>query len=278
MRKEIDDAINQCFCCNNPVSRAIFYALSRGGKRIRPLIVLFLSDAISLGYSVIESALSIEFFHTASLIVDDLPCMDDDEIRRGNPSLHKAFGENIALLASYGLLIEAFQKIEENSRTMEEKGNMQEVHLVKKIAYETATKCAGVKGGILGQYYDLFEQRINLSQEEVKERIYLKTGVFFEGAFVFGWIFGGGNMMHLNDVRAIGRYFGYMFQIKDDFHDFVKDSQKKSRSNCVHLLGREKSMELFYLSKEECLCTLFQILPQEETKIHFLLKNFCLEA
>ena len=86
------------------------YALTNGGKRFRPLIVLLIAEALGHGMNVYPSALSVEFFHTASLIADDLPCMDNDDERREKPSLHKVYGESIALLASYALITQHLKK------------------------------------------------------------------------------------------------------------------------------------------------------------------------
>ncbi|MBM3199287.1 MAG: hypothetical protein FJZ58_08595, partial [Chlamydiae bacterium] len=98
------------------------YALTNGGKRLRPLIVLMVSEALGNGLNVLEAALSVEFFHTASLIADDLPCMDNDDERRDKPSLHKVYGETIALLASYALITAAFEKIRVSASIMKESG------------------------------------------------------------------------------------------------------------------------------------------------------------
>src|SRR5512146_3527868 len=92
----------------NVLRDACEYALIHGGKRLRPLIVMMTADALGRGLDVMPAALSVEFFHTASLIADDLPCMDNDDFRRNVPSLHKAFGESVAILASYTLIAEGY--------------------------------------------------------------------------------------------------------------------------------------------------------------------------
>lgn len=99
------------------LKNAIYFALTNGGKRLRPLIVDLVAKALNKNQNVEASLLSIEFFHTASLIADDLPCMDNDDLRREKPSLHKQFGEATALLASYGLITKGFEKIYENLET-----------------------------------------------------------------------------------------------------------------------------------------------------------------
>ena len=85
------------------------YALMTGGKRFRPAIVFMIAEALQLNKNVNKAALAVEFFHTASLIADDLPCMDNDDLRRGKPTVHKAFDEAIALLASFSLIALAFE-------------------------------------------------------------------------------------------------------------------------------------------------------------------------
>src|SRR5579863_9558332 len=109
-----------CFGEKTKLRDACEYALTNGGKRFRPLIVLFVGEALGCGLNVYEAALSVEFFHTASLIADDLPCMDNDDERRDKPSLHKVYGETIALLASYALITAAFEKIHSNAIVMRE--------------------------------------------------------------------------------------------------------------------------------------------------------------
>src|SRR5580693_9207668 len=130
------------------------YALTTGGKRFRPLIVILIGEALNNGLNVYESALSVEFFHTASLIADDLPCMDNDDERRDKPSLHKVYGEAIAILASYALITAAFERIHKNAQVMKESvppySEFSDRACV--IALETATHCAGILGATGGQF------------------------------------------------------------------------------------------------------------------------------
>ena len=109
-----------CFGEKTKLRDACEYALTNGGKRFRPLIVILIAEALGNGLNVFEAALSVEFFHTASLVADDLPCMDNDDERRDKPSLHKVYGEAIALLASYALITAAFEKIYSNVSVMRE--------------------------------------------------------------------------------------------------------------------------------------------------------------
>lgn len=89
----------------------IKYTLLNGGKRFRPIIVLLIADTLGKGYPVIESAIAVDFFHTSSFVADDLPCMDNDDMRRSVLSTHKKFEESIALLATYALIAEGYKCI-----------------------------------------------------------------------------------------------------------------------------------------------------------------------
>jgi geranylgeranyl diphosphate synthase type II len=121
IEKEIAKSI-LCFGEKTKLRDACEYALTNGGKRVRPLIVLLVGEALGNGLEVHEAALAVEFFHTASLIVDDLPSMDNDDERRDKPSLHKVYGEAIAILASYALMTGGFEKIQKNATLMKALG------------------------------------------------------------------------------------------------------------------------------------------------------------
>src|SRR6185436_5130128 len=118
------------------------YALKSGGKRFRPLLVLLVAEALGNNLNVLDAALSVEFFHTASLIVDDLPCMDNEEERRSQPTLHKIYGESISLLSSYALICAAFEKIQTSTLKMKESGTPYSTTAdqVGMVALEQATR------------------------------------------------------------------------------------------------------------------------------------------
>jgi len=177
------------------------YALLSGGKRFRPLIVLMVAEALCNGLNVYDSALCVEFFHTASLIVDDLPCMDNDEERREKPSLHKVYGETIALLASYSLMTAGFEKIYKNSEAMRDAGVPYSLFSDRAcaLALESASRCSGILGATGGQFLDLFPPSYSL--ETVRQVLYKKTVTLFEVAFVLGWLFGGGDAARLEKVK-----------------------------------------------------------------------------
>jgi geranylgeranyl diphosphate synthase type II len=221
------------------------YALTNGGKRFRPLIVMLIAEGLGNGLNVFEAALSVEFFHTASLIADDLPCMDNDDERRDKPSLHKVYGEAIALLASYALITAAFEKIYRNAAVMQEAASPY-CHFSDRactIALESATRCAGILGATGGQFLDLFPPNQNL--ETVKQTIFKKTVTLFEVSFVFGWVFGGGDLNKLDKLRKAAYHFGMAFQTADDLADMLQDEKKQREMSIARLIGKERAILLF---------------------------------
>lgn len=244
-----------CFGEKTKLRDACEYALTSGGKRFRPLIVILIAEALGNDLNVYESALAVEFFHTASLIADDLPCMDNDDERREKPSLHKVYGDAIALLASYALITAAFEKIHSNSVVMQEAG-VPFSHFSDRacaLALESATYCAGILGATGGQFLDLFPP--NQSLDTVKQVIYKKTVTLFEVSFVLGWLFGGGDVNKLEKVKTAAYHFGMAFQTADDLADMLQDEKKQRETSIARLIGKDRALLLFdeemrYLRKE----------------------------
>lgn len=226
---------------------ALYFALTNGGKRLRPLIVDLVGKALNKNQNVEASLLSIEFFHTASLIADDLPCMDNDDLRREKPSLHKEFGEATALLASYGLITKAFEKIYENLET----STLKEKQKRANLALKEVSFAAGIGGATGGQFLDLFAQKPTLKQ--IYEIIEKKTARLFEVSFLLGWLFGGGNLKGLSMVKKLGYHFGFAFQIADDLQDIKEDQKKEKKINIALHVGKKRAEELFekHISKFE---------------------------
>lgn len=222
----------------NLLRDACEYALTNGGKRYRPLIVLMISEALGNNQDVLNAAISVEFFHTASLIADDLPCMDNDDQRRDKPSLHKAFGETTALLASYALIVAAFERIHIASSE-----SIQNQDTICRIALEEATRCSGILGATGGQFLDIYPPVLNL--ETIEEVIYKKTVTLFEVSFSFGWIFGGGDLSLLGEVRKASYHFGMAFQTADDLGDLLQDEKGEHQINIACFLGKKDAFIYF---------------------------------
>jgi len=228
-----------------PLRDACEYALTNGGKRYRPLIVMMVAEALDHGLDVSEAALSLEYFHTASLIADDLPCMDNDDERRNKPTVHKVFGETIALLSSYALITAAFEKIHKATLHLHHAGLpfSENANRAGMIALECASYCSGIKGATGGQYLDLYPPAATL--EALKEIIEKKTVTLFEVAFVFGFVFGGGDLTLVEEVELLGYHLGMAFQIADDIEDLLQDDKHPKNISMAKLIGIDRSFALF---------------------------------
>lgn len=221
------------------LSSACKYSLVSGGKRIRPIIVYLMNLSLNSKEDVSDAALCLEYFHTASLIADDLPCMDNDDYRREVLTCHKKFGEATALLASYSLITAAFEKIYEavKKSALTDKENRGLVAL-KEVSF-----AAGMFGATGGQFFDLFSKKGSLNEFSlIVER---KTVRLFEVSFLLGWIFGGGELSLLEEIRKLGYHFGFAFQLADDLFDLKQDLSKEQNANMAIYLGSEKAKELF---------------------------------
>lgn len=224
------------------LGEAIRYALSNGGKRFRPAIVLMICRALK-SRDLIDAALSIEYFHTASLIADDLPCMDDDDERRGKPSLHRVYGEGVSLLASYTLISEGYASVARASDNP--------------VLVKLALECASYNTLLAteGQHLDLFPP--DDSEKNIREALRKKTVSLFEIAFVFGWLFGGGDINRLTVVKQAAHHFGMAFQIADDIADLKQD--KNHGVNLAMKVGSEKAIEILRHEMESCLNKLSEL-------------------
>ena len=198
--------------------KAMRYSLQAGGKRLRPVLVLAaaeLSDRAA--YDPLPAAVAIECIHTYSLIHDDLPCMDDDDLRRGRPTVHKEFDEATALLAGDALLTHAFLLIGEEYPEEPELC----VALLRELAY-----AAGSERLIGGQMEDLLAEKKTDATAEELDFIHLnKTAAMIEVSLVMGGLCGRIPPGHeLELLRALGRELGVAFQIVDDILDATADS------------------------------------------------------
>ncbi len=221
------------------------YALLNGGKRFRPALVLMIAKALNLGLDVSQAALGIEYFHTASLIADDLPCMDDDEERRNKPTLHKVYGESIALLATYALISAGYGCLAKNAHSLKQSAHplAHRSDLLCVLALENAVYNTGIEGATGGQFLDLLPPDQSLST--VKEVLNKKTVTLFEISFVLGWIFGGGDLEQLALVKKAAAHFGMAFQIADDLGDMAQDLSHEHAMNLANVYGKQAAIALF---------------------------------
>lgn len=199
---------------------AMEYSLTAPGKRLRPSLLLFAADLAGAPRSIsLPFACALEMIHAYSLIHDDLPCMDDDDLRRGRPTCHRVFGEAIALLAGDGLLSQAFETMAKASFDAETDG--QKIACLDAIAYISA--CAGASGMVAGQTVDmdhggLGETGLLYIQEN-------KTSKLMMAAVVGGLKLGNAPSQMQADFERFAQMFGAAFQMTDDILDVTGDER-----------------------------------------------------
>lgn len=212
------------------LEESIRYSVTEGGKRFRPALSLFTAKALGRPYAIaLPYALAVEFVHTYSLIHDDLPCMDDDDERRGRSTNHKVFGEATALLAGDALLTEAFVLISKS-------GHENPVGALRSI--EVLSSAAGRKGMVGGQAEDLLAQREKVTEEALRQLHQMKTGALIEASVVGAAHLCGATSQQLESLTAYARNLGLAFQVADDLLDFVG---KEELGNYCALWGVEKT-------------------------------------
>lgn len=221
----------------SPLRDACEYALLSGGKRFRPALVFMIAKELGHKNEVAPAALAVEYFHTASLIADDLPCMDNDDLRRNKPTVHKVYGESIALLSTYALIAAGYEAISKNSALINRPQ-------VCQLALENAARNTGFFGATGGQQLDIHPD--DLSLKSIKQMIEWKTVSLFEIAFFFGWLFGGGETTRLPLVKKAASHFGLFFQIADDFDDVNQDAQCDRKGNMIAALGEKAARKMFH--------------------------------
>lgn len=229
--------------------KASMYSLLAGGKRIRPCLMYYSALMLNVPVSeVLPFALALEMIHTYSLIHDDLPCMDNDDLRRGNPTCHKVYGEGIALLAGDNLL----------NRAYEIAFNEICINPTKAAAGAVLSKLAGINGMIGGQSIDLDSEGKQIPLEKLFELQRKKTGALLEAAITMPCYVGGKDGEELSLLIKLAEHVGLAFQIKDDILDVeaseaelgksVGKDERDNKSTFVTLLGLSKAQE--YLDNE----------------------------
>ena len=225
-KEEIDAWLKEYFqnkgTYNKDVYEAMAYSVNIGGKRIRPILTLLTYKMYNKNYKeALSIACAIEMIHTYSLIHDDLPCMDNDDLRRGKPTNHKVFGESLATLAGDGLLNEAFNIMLTNA--------LQKGDSWIKAAYELG-KAAGVEGMIGGQVVDILTTNKEISIEELNYIHEKKTGALIKASIVTGTILGEASEKDIVVLGEFGEKLGLAFQIKDDILDIESDAKKLGKT------------------------------------------------
>ena len=251
-KQMIDQALERQFLCDRtyPISglaEAMRYSLLAGGKRIRPMLVLeFCRITGGDPEAALPVACAIEMLHTYSLIHDDLPCMDNDELRRGKPTNHVVFGECTATLAGDALQAEAFGTILRSALPSERRARCAE-HLANAV---------GMDGMCGGQYLDMLWERRKLSASELDEINTRKTGALLISACQMGVAAAGGTVEQEESAARYGAALGAAFQIRDDMLDVLSteaelgkpigSDRMEEKNTYMALLGEQACTEMVW--------------------------------
>ncbi|MEE9263168.1 MAG: farnesyl diphosphate synthase [Vicinamibacteria bacterium] len=211
------------------IHRAIRYSLFAGGKRLRPILALASAEAVGgREEDALPAAAALEMIHTYSLIHDDLPAMDNDDLRRGKPTSHVVFGEAVAILAGDALLTHAFQVLATASSNNGPPDTSEGARRLRAIAL--LAEAAGMNGMIGGQVIDL-ESEGKRVDERTLDRIHQKkTGALMEAAARLGAVMGDGDEDQIETLGRFGREVGLAFQIVDDLLDVEGDAATLGKS------------------------------------------------
>ena len=226
------------------------YGALSGGKKIRSSVILGAGKLFNINPNkLLNVCAAVECIHSYSLIHDDLPCMDDDKIRRNKPATHIKFGESTAILAGNSLLTLAFEMIVDKNYKIENKAKTE---LVKSLAH-----CSGHVGIAGGQYLDLNYEKKKKKFSDILDMQRKKTGKLFNFCCYAAGVIAKKNSKELNSLSKLGEDIGLLFQLADDFIDIkgskkiagksIKKDQKKGKSTLVGLIGYAKAYS--YASK-----------------------------
>jgi len=228
------------------IHKAMRYSVFSGGKRLRPILTLATAELLGKEIEIVLSlACGIELIHTFSLIHDDLPCIDNDDFRRGKPSNHKVFGEDIALLAGDALLVSGFELIVKNAEIK----NISKQSILEVL--REISNYIGTKNMLGGQVED-----INMEKEDI-DRDYLftmyskKTAALICASIRGGAILSGANQRELIALTRYGENIGLAFQITDDIIDIMQDQREMKKPTYPQKYGiKEAKIEVERLVKE----------------------------
>ena len=240
----------------NTLEKSMEYSLFSGGKRIRPVIMLKIGELYGADFSrVMPYASALEMIHTYSLIHDDLPCMDNDDLRRGKPTNHKVFGYGNAVLAGDGLLNLAFETAINN---ITDKGTL----MASKVLGRASGRC----GMISGQSADLYFEKHTATNEDLQFIHENKTSAIIRSAFEMGGFLGNATPSEIADLIIFANAFGMIFQLTDDLLDKYGDEktvgktigkdEKSEKSSSLQVIGEEKTRALIKSEYERAMTQL----------------------
>ena len=230
------------------------YGLFSGGKKIRSKVLLDIGSLFKIDYkTLIIISAAVECIHAYSLIHDDLPCMDNDKLRRGKPSTHIKFGESTAVLAGNSLLTMAFEILSNSNLKI---NNKTKVVLIKELS-----KCSGHLGIAGGQFLDLSFEKKKISKKRIIDMERKKTGKLFSFCCMAPLIIRNKNIKDIKFFEKVGSNIGLLFQVADDLIDFkgsskiagkkTKKDEKQGKATLISLLGYKNAIKYSYKIKSK---------------------------
>jgi geranylgeranyl diphosphate synthase type II len=247
VNRALENILLQESTLEKQIVSAIRHSLMPGGKRLRPVLCLSAAEIVGGNEDrVMDAACSLEMIHTYSLIHDDLPAMDDDDLRRGKQTCHIAFDEATAILAGDALLTLAFEVLSKTNHAVPQDYVVKKLDVIHKIA-----SAAGYRGMISGQMADILSEGKKLNMGNMKRLHFAKTGALIEASVYAGAVLGDGTRDEIEALTQYARTIGLAFQVADDILNVQGDpkimgkaagtDKKKNKSTYPSLMGIEKS-------------------------------------
>ena len=233
LQDRVNNKLNSLLKNSNQINESIAYALSNPGKRVRPILIYLVGDALKIPKTNLDSiAAASEIIHTYSLVHDDLPCMDDDDLRRGKPTLHKQYSESTAVLAGDAMQSLAIQTILEDKNISIE---------IKVMITKFLMKTIGHEGMILGQALDIEFEKLEVSKDEIIQMNQLKTGLLIEFCILAPVLMANKRTKHWENIASS---VGIAFQLIDDLLDLEESVENLGKATNKDLSKNKKSAPL----------------------------------
>ena len=235
LQDRVNNQLNLLLNNSNQIDESIAYALSNPGKRVRPILIYLVGDALKIPKNNLDSiAVASEIIHTYSLVHDDLPCMDDDDLRRGKPTLHKLYSESTAVLAGDAMQSLAIQIILEDKNISSE---------IKVMVTKFLMKTIGHKGMILGQALDIEFEGLEVSKDQIIQMNHLKTGLLIEFCILAPVLIANKRNEHWENIASS---VGIAFQLIDDLLDLEESVENLGKATNKDLSKNKKSAPLVF--------------------------------
>ena len=272
MHQDVDAALDRALPPESAwpatIHRAVRYSLFAGGKRIRPALVIAAGEAVGgAREDLMPLACAVEMIHTYSLVHDDLPAMDDDDLRRGKPTSHKVFGEAVAILAGDALLTRAFHLMAEVPEAWDEARVRRRVHATAILG-----EACGTTGLIGGQVMDLESEGESIDAEALERLHRAKTGALLSACVRGGAILGGASAEALPWLTRYASAIGLAFQVVDDVLDATEDAAhlgktagkdaKAHKATYVSVHGLDRARALADSLRDEALAAVLPLGPR----------------